>query len=177
MANIVTVKDTFFDNVQRRLIKFLRMGRSDVRTSPEASPFGIDSNPIAGMKAVYMETSTDGQSVIIGYVKQSQLAQVGETRLYSVDANGETQFYVWLKNDGTLQLGGTNKHLARFEELKDGFDELRGDLNSLVSAFNAHMHATAGTGPPSPPTPGAGIPATASTASIDSSKIDEITTL
>jgi hypothetical protein len=54
---------------------------------------------------------------------------------------------------------------------------LLSDHNDLVNAFNAHMHPTAGTGPPSPPTPGTGIPATPSTASVDDAKINEIKTL
>jgi len=107
----------------------------------------------------------------------NQLAGIGEHRTFSTDSDGSVKFYVWLKSNGTLELGGSSKHLARYEELKAGFDELKQNFNDHLTAFNTHMHPTAGTGAPSPPTPGTGIPALPSTASIDSSKIEEIKTL
>jgi hypothetical protein len=75
-----------------------------------------------------------------------------------------------------MEIGGNTNFMARFSELKVGFDQLKSDHNDLVNAFNTHVHATAGTGPPSTPTPATGIPASASTASIDDAKIDEIKT-
>ncbi len=174
---IVKIISSGFDNLQRRVIKFLRFGKSDVQTSFDCGPSGIDANPIKDMVAIYSETTEKGKTVIIGYLKRNQLAEPGELRQYSTDVNGALKFYTWHKADGTYEMGGNSKNLARFQELKTGFDTLKQDLNSLVSAFNSHMHATAGTGPPVIPTPGVGIPATASTASIDSSKIDEIKTL
>jgi len=68
--------------------------------------------------------------------------------------------------------------MERFQEVKTGFEQMKTDLNSLTTAFNTHIHATAALGPPVPPTPVPSvIPATPSTASIDSCKIDEIKTL
>lgn len=177
MNSFTKVNATTFDNLKFRIVKFLRLGSKDVQTAEEVSPFGIDSNPTKNLIALYSPTVEKGEPVIIGYLIPDKLAAVGETRLFSTDGNGALKFHVWLKNNGTLELGGDAKHLARYEELKAGFDELKGNLNDLVTAFNTHMHATAASGPPSPPTPGAGIPASASTASIDSSKINEIKTL
>lgn len=175
--NFVKVISTELDSLQRRVIKILRFGKGDFQTPDQIAPHGIDSNPVKDMIAIYAPTEQKGEAVIIGYLNKNMLAAVGETRLYSTDADGALKIYAWLKNDGTMELGGNAKHLARFEELKSGYDQLKTDLNNLITAFNSHMHATAGTGPPSPPTPGAGIPATASTASIDAAKIDEIKTL
>lgn len=177
MINFVKVNSSSFDKIKRRLIKFLLYGTNDVRETEEAGPFGIDSNPVKGMTAIYAKTDIKGDDIIIGYLNPNQLSAVGEFRTYSTDSNGDLKFYTWLKNDGTLELGGSTKHLARFEELKTGFDQLKQDLNDHLTAFNTHMHPTAGTGAPSPPTPGSGVPATPSTASIDSSKIEEIKTL
>ena len=171
------VNSSAFDKLKFRIIKILRLGGKDVQTAEEVSPFGIDSNPFKNLIAICAPTVEKGEPVIIGYLIPDKLAAVGETRLFSTDATGALKFHVWLKNNGTLELGGDTKHLARYEELKAGFDELKGDHNDLVTAFNAHMHATAASGPPSPPTLGAGIPASTSAASIDSSKIDEIKTL
>jgi hypothetical protein len=172
MSFVKTIS-TEVDSLQRRVIKFLRFGKKDVQTSLQVSPHGIDSNPVKDLIALYADTGEKGKTVLVGYLNKNVLAAVGETRLYSTDADGALQTFIWLKADGTMELGGNTKHLARFEELKSGYDQLKTDFNNLVTAFNAHMHPTAGTGPPSPPT----VTGTASTASIDSSKIDEIKTL
>jgi hypothetical protein len=172
--NLVKTISTEVDRLQRRVAKFLRYGKKDIRTSLQIAPHGIDSNPTKDLMALYADTEEKGKSVLIGYLNLNVLAAVGETRLYSTDANGELKTFIWLKADGTMELGGNAKHLARFEELKTGFDQLKQDFNNFVSTtFNAHMHPTAGTGAPSPPT----LTGTASTASIDSSKINEIKTL
>jgi hypothetical protein len=177
MVNIVKVLSSEADKVKQRVVKILRYGKNGVQTGLEATPYGIDSNPIKDMVAIYLETGSRGDTVIVGYINKNQLAKPGELRLYATDKDGAQKFYTWMKDDGTYEIGGNTKHMARFEELETGFNTLKTDLNNLISAFNAHMHATAGTGPPVPPTPGSGIPAIASTASIASAKINEIKTL
>ncbi len=167
-----TVISTAFDNLKRLKVKILRLGKSDVQDILEASPYGVDSNPVKGMVAIYAPTSEKGKSIIIGYINKNRLAAVGEVRHFSTDADGVLKFYTWLKANGTLELGGNAKHLARFEELKTGFDQLKNDFNTLITLYNAHIHATPSGA--SSPTVSTG---TASTASIDSSKINEIKTL
>lgn len=175
--NLSKVVSTDFGNLVRRVIKVIVNGRADVRTAREVAPYGVDSNPVAGMIAVYSPTAVKGKAVIIGYLNVNQLADVGEFRAYSTDAGGNLKMYTWLKNDGTMEIGGDAGNLTRFQELETGFNALKDDLNDLVNAFNSHMHATAATGPPVTPTPGTGIPATPSTASIAGAKINEIKTL
>ena len=161
----------------KRLVKFLRMGASDVREKQEISPFGFDSNPIKDMIAVYSETGEVGKSVIIGYINKNQIAESGESRMYSTDDNGVLKMFLHLKKDGTAEFGGNTKNLTRFQELESGFNQLRTDLNNLVIAFNQHTHPTAPTGPISIPTPiPTVIPASNSTASISGAKIVEIYT-
>jgi hypothetical protein len=154
---ISRVVSTLLNTVSRRIVKVKTIG-SNVETGVEASPYGIDSNPVKGMIALYGSTGIKGEEVIVGYLNQDNLAAVGETRLYSTDSDGNLQTYVWLKNDGTMELGGNAKHLARFEELKSGFDTLKAD-------FNAHVHASNGVPPTTP-----------SIASIDTSKTDNVKT-
>lgn len=158
-----------------RKIKVRRLGSGDIQTPRQAAPFGIDSAPRAGMVAVYSETGKRGKPVIVGYLNKSLLAQDGETRFYSVKANGDLSTFIWLNDDGTMQIGGSEKNMVRFQELETGFNQLKTDLNNLVSAYNAHVHTGVTTGPGSSgPTASQG---TASTASIEDAKIDEIKTL
>lgn len=163
---------------EMRLTKALRYGSDDVVEVPQISPFGVDSVPINGLIAVYSETGDSGESVVIGYVCKNHVSEVGETRFYSTDEDGVEQTFIYLKKDGFICIGGDAKNMVRFQELKSGFDQMKGDFNDLVSAFNSHTHATAAVGPPVPPTPvPTVIPASVSTASIDDCKIDEIKTL
>jgi len=158
------ISSEFKATVNELIVKFRRYGKSDIRTATQAAPFGIDSRPPKGMVAVFSPTDEKGRSVVVGYVNKNLVADVGEVRLFSVNASGVLQTYVWLKKDGVLLLGGSAKHLARFEELKTGFDQLKTDFN----AFLTHVHGGSGT-PPAPP-------ATPSTASIDASKTDNVKT-
>lgn len=177
MASIVKVDSSNLDNLKRRVVKFLRLGKSDVRTSIEIGPFGTDSNPPKGIMAVYGQTDSVGKSVIIGYLNINQLAAVGDHRIFSTNSEGVLKGYLWLKNDGTAELMGNSDHLVRYSKLEEAFNKLKSEHDDLVNAFNTHMHATAATGPPSTPTPGSGIPAIASTADISPAKIVEIKTL
>lgn len=161
----------------KRLIKFLGVGRNDVQEKPESMPYGIDSSPIKGMVAIMASTGEIGKDVIIGYINANQIADVGETRLFSTDADGVLKIAIHLKNDGTIEIGGDANNLVRFTELKSGFDQLKSDVNSLITAYNSHIHITTATVGATPvpgilsPTISTGTP---TTASIDSSKIDEL---
>ena len=182
MINLVNVISTSFNSLNQRIVKILRYGKKDIQEPWEAAPFGMDSNPIKGMVAIYAPTMDKGKSVIIGYLNQDQLAGVGENRLFSTDEDGNLSFYVWLKGDGTVEVGGDTDNMVRYSELKSGFDELKSDFNSLVAKFNSHIHPAAGidsiTGAPVTVTvtPTA-TSATASTADISGSKIDEVKTI
>jgi hypothetical protein len=180
---LTKIISTEIDSLTRRVIKFLRYGLKDTRTAEQIGPYGVDSNPIKDMVAVYTLTGTKGEAVIIGYINKNAIADVGENRIFSTDANGEVKATIHLKNTGVTQMTGTSweiggdaKNLVKFQELETAFNSLKQSHNDLVSAFNAHMHPTAGTGAPSPPTPGAGIPAQPATANISGAKIDNIKT-
>lgn len=177
--NFVKVISVELDSLQRRVVKVLRMGKGDIQTSDQVAPHGIDSYPVKDMTAIYAQTEQKGETVIIGYLNKNMLAAIGETRMYSTDADGGLKTFVWLKNDGTIELGGSAKNLVRFQELKTGFDQLKTDLNDMKTKWNAFTAAYVPGGPAlvgTPPTL-AGQNSPASTASIDSAKIDEIKTL
>lgn len=173
--NLTKVISAAKDDLSRLVVKVLRMGRSDVQTGIAAQPYGVDSNPIADMVAVYSKTGENGKAVIVGYLNKNQVAGPGELRLFSTDGNGAEVMYAWLRSDGTMELGGDTDFMARFSELKAGFDQLKSDFNSHVNTFNAHVHpgVTAGAGS----TAVTATPGTASAASIDAAKIDEIKTI
>lgn len=145
MNALTRVISTRLDSVARRIVKVLRYGKSDVQEAIETSPYGTDSNPIKNMVAIYAETAVKGRVIIIGYINKNQLAAVGEHRVYSTDENGNLKTYIWLHNDGTMDIGGNSNHMTQFEALKSAFDK-------FVSDFNAHSHASNGAPPTTPTT-------------------------
>lgn len=158
----------------KRFIKFLRYGKDDVQTSVEAGAFGVDSNPVKDLIAVYAPTGEKGQTVIIGYLNKNQLADVGEFRMYSTDPNGVEKAYIWLKNDETIEIGGDDDHMVRYSALETAFNQLKSDFDSLVTTFNTHVHPGVTTGPGS--TTVTATPSSPSSADITGAKIDDIKT-
>ena len=114
-------------------MKFLRFGQSDVQTSIEANPYGLDSNPIKDMVAVYAETTGKGDTVIIGYLNKNLKADVGEFRTFSTDSNGNEKFYIWLKNNGDCEIGGNVDNMVRYQKLADGMLQFQ---NKLIVQLN-----------------------------------------
>lgn len=173
----VKVDSTSFDDIKRRFVKFLRLGKYDVQNSVEAAPYGTDSNPIKNMVAVYGKTSQDGKTVIVGYLNKNQLADVGEHRTYSTDDEGELKFYIWQKNDGTCEIGGDDDNMVRYSKLEDAFNELKQDFNNHVQKWNTFAAAYTPGGPLALGTPPTAQTSQSSTADISPAKIDEIKTL
>ena len=138
--NIVQVIETRIADAVR-FVKFLRMGKSDVQETEQIAPHGFDSNPVKDMIAVYAPTLQQGETVIIGYINKNQIAEPGETRIFSTDSDGELQTFIHLLNDGTMEIGGDADFMARFNELKSGFDQLRDDFNNHLTNYNTHTHA------------------------------------
>jgi hypothetical protein len=165
--NVVKVISTAIDSYQRRVVKFLRMGKYDVQTAVEASPYGIDSNPIKDMEAIYAQTDGRGDQVIIGYINKNKVANAGELRIYSTDLSGVEKFYVYLKNNGTLEMGGVADNAVRYSPLNTAIQQQKTDINTelgkIASAINAIV-------------PGSYTPALISI-NISGSKINEIKTL
>ena len=108
----------------------LRFGTSDVQEPIQVAPHGIDSNPVKGMKAIYSPTNERGKNIIIGYMNADMLAAVGETRVFATDADGDLKTFIWLKADGSMQLGGSADNAVRYSPLNDGLQDLKTAINA-----------------------------------------------
>lgn len=155
----------------RNLAKFRLFGPDDVREKPIAAPYGVDGNPIPKMVGIYAKTGEDGKGVLLGFIQENALADPGELRLFATDQNGVEKCFIWLKNNGTIELNGSADNLVRYSKLKQGFDELRNDFNSLILDYNGHIHVT-----PSGNSSPIAVPLSGSSASIITSKINELKT-
>lgn len=173
--NLVKIIDSTISSL-KRVIKFYRFSKDDVQTALEYGPYGVDSNPVKDMIALYAPTTDKGETAIVGYLNKNQKAGVGEMRIFATDADGVEKFYVWLKSDETIEIGGNANFAVKFNELKTEFDKLKTDFNNLVTKYNSHVHVltlTAGTGTAAPTV----VPQTANASNIDASKNDKIKTI
>jgi len=128
MATITKVDTTQIEE-GFRTVKVEQYG---AKTADIIQPFGDDSNPIRNMIAVFTETDTDGNPIVIGYFNKDVAAAEGEKRLYSVDSNGSQKAFMWLKNDGKLQLNGTGDNAVRFTPLE-------AELMSMIQKMNIEL--------------------------------------
>lgn len=178
--NFVKIDSTTIDDLKRRIVKFLRLGKKDIQTSFEINPFGIDSAVPKDFIALYVPTGEKGKTAILGYINKNQLAATGGLRLYSTTEDGKTEkFYVYLTNDGFLELGGTANFAVKFNELQTEFNKLKADYNSLAGKWNTFVGTYA---PGSPSTVGtpptlAGQNAPVNTSNIANAKNDKIKTI
>jgi len=167
MVNFVKTISSEINSVSQRVVKYLRYGKFDVQTSVQVAPFGIDSNPLKDMIAIYSQSMVKGETVVIGYVNKNQLAGIGETRLFSEDSDGVLATYLHLKNNGIIEIGGNTDFMVRYSALETAFNELQDKFNTFANAYIAG----------SPTVTGMPVAVSPSNADISGAKIDEIKTL
>lgn len=131
------VDSTSYDKLKRRLSKLLGMGTSDVQTPVELNPYGLDSNPVKGTRAVFAQTGIKGESVLLGYFGRDKKAAVGEIRLYSTDSDGNEQTFLWLKNDGTIEVAGNADNAVRYSELNNAKQQFVALLQTELGLIQA----------------------------------------
>jgi len=64
MVTLVKTIATKLEDAYRH-IKVQVMGKNDIQTPAEALPYGIDSNPVKDLVAVYAASSVKGEPVIL----------------------------------------------------------------------------------------------------------------
>jgi hypothetical protein len=167
-----------FDKFGRLLSKFERMGKDDIQETETAAPPGFDSNPIKDMIAIHAPTGVSGESVVIGFINKDCITDVGESRMFSTDENGELKMWLHLKNNGTAEFGGDVDNMVRYSELKTGYDKTKAALDAILTILNGAPIPEPGNGAPSAlQTALAAALVGKNTGDISGAKIDEIKTL
>jgi len=154
-----------------RYIKAVVTGKSDVQETLQVTQFGIDSNPVDNINAVYANTLVNNLPVALGIIYDSgkyNIAEKGETRLFSTSGNGTLMFNVWLRADGSILIGQSPtpsdyvNFLIKWNEFDTTMQAYLTDLNEAIAAL-----ATSAGGAYAPPTP----------PDFNSSKTDNIKTI
>lgn len=144
-------------------IKVLRYGKDDVQTADQYTPFGIDSKPVADTYALHATTGDNGESVILGYLSNSEDTEEGEINIFATDSDGNEVFRISLKNDGTVTFNGSDDNLIRYSSYESINNTLATNINAELTKIAAAITSLGGAYTPS-------------TISVDSSsaKIDEL---
>lgn len=125
MISISKISNSFKQG-KYRLFKVFQFG---AKTADECSPFGFDGNPLEDMDAIFAETSSGGEPVIIGYIQTQRLANLGESRLFSLKEDGTLSTYIWLRNNNIIEFGGNDENLVKFSKLQEELTKLQNDIN------------------------------------------------
>lgn len=162
----------------RLIVKILGAGSSDIKTVFNLTPFGLDSNITKNYRAIYADTAIDGEKVLIGVILKNAIADVGETRIFSENSEGNEAFTIHLKNDGSCELGGDTDNMVRYSILKEEYDKTKAVLDAILNILNGAPVNEPGNGSPSAlqialSTALSGL----STGDIEGSRINEVKTL
>jgi phage gp45-like len=132
-------------------------------------PTGIDANPPAESQVVVLDVNSL-YSVVVGGDDGTDPEDLepGEIEIYS-SQGGERVARIRLEVGGNVVINQGEDFAVRFSKLKEGFDQLKSDLNTFIGVFNGHVHAVSGS-----TTLVSGTTGTASEASIDDSKIEDV---
>ena len=131
----------------KRILKVLQFGAA---TAKESYPFGFDSSPLENLTAIYAETTNKGEAVIIGYINKNQIAELGGSRMYSLDSTGNLKAYAYARASGILELNGAEFSAVRFENLLSAINS----QNTLINAELVKIAAVLNTLSPGSYVPG-----------------------
>ena len=123
---ISTIKDGL------RFIKAQVVSSYNARNVPQYGPAGLDSAPVAKTLAATTPTATKGADIVIGYQNLNQIAQPGETILYSQDADGVYKATATMRTDGSIELLGTGDFLIRYTAFDTAMQAYLTDLNAAI---------------------------------------------
>ena len=139
MNFITNLKKTEIFN-KIRFITATLFGMNDTRTAKESSSYGIDSNPIVGLDAIYLMTNKKSQPVIIGYIDNQKLSTLlsGEIRIYSTDANGVFKSNIICTNDANILIGNDTDKANYINNLVK-YIQLESDLQATITQINTNL--------------------------------------
>lgn len=130
------MRDLSFSVVKENLIeagkRVLKVVQFGAKTASVASSFGDDSAPLKNMVAIYAETSEVGDSVIVGYLNENQIAKAGEKRIFSLNPDGSLSTCIHLKAGGLIDIGEALDNPVRYTPLQ-------ASLNAQDALINAEL--------------------------------------
>ena len=140
------VKESIIKNAKR----FLKVVQYGAKTADVVADFGDDSSPLKDMIAIYSRTAIVGEEVIIGYLNTNQISKPGEKRIFSLMPDGSLSFDIYLKNDGTCEIGGKVDNAVRYMAMDTALQQQVNEINAELIAISTAISGVGGVYVPTP---------------------------
>lgn len=146
-------------------------------TAQQFGQHGLISNP--AKNTLGLRLTQGSLDIIIGGLNYTVPLpeNMGETLLFSTDAEGAIKSTVLLDTEGNFIFNDGADNAVRYSELETAYNAVNDKLNDLITKYNAHIHVTTAT-VSATAIPGVISPTTSSetpsTGDITPSKIEEI---
>jgi GH15 family glucan-1,4-alpha-glucosidase len=125
---------------------------NDVQGIEQVLFAGDDIGLVDGATAIILKVS-EVFKIVIGVRDGIEPSMgEGERKIYS-QSGGSIKAYTNYLKDGIQELNGNNDFITAFNEMKTAFDQMKGDLNGIINAWNAFATAYAPGGPSAVGTP------------------------
>ncbi len=151
IAKLLSFVRTKADGAHVSDVKIDPGGEANLTAQHFACP-GDDSHPLPGDYVASSPSTGSGTEQITGYIDPANAGQAGpgEKRIYSRDSSGTVVAVVWLRDDGTIEIGLDPTDAAAVASIVDArLDALESKLNGLITKYNTHVHpATMGSTSP-----------------------------
>jgi hypothetical protein len=96
------------------------------------------------MIAIYANTDTNGETIVIGYIQKNRIAKPGEKRIFSLKTDGTDLKHVYLREDGIIEVGGDVDNLVKFAKLKQSLDKQIQDINAELAKIATGISGVGG---------------------------------
>lgn len=174
-ANIINIKSTKKgtypgDKSGESIIITQEGSAGKGETSQQYGQAGFISNPPANVKGLRFRIGSIDICISAFNYGVAFPEKQGETKVYSTDSDGVEKGSHYIDDQGVHTFNNGTDYAVAFEDLKSGYDQLKSDLNTFITAYNTHVHPTAPVGPTTPPS----NIGSSSSASIDASKIESM---
>lgn len=94
------------------------------------SASGDDSPPLSSDKTFIAQIDGKGKYIFLGTLMKSEGAGKGEKKLFSRDSAGSLKAYIYLKNDGILELNGNADYAVSWDDLNTALQSFKNDINA-----------------------------------------------
>lgn len=144
----------------------------DIQTVEYYDDGGRDYLPPNGAEVVILDISPSHRIAIAVDDLQVPALPAGAVEFYSLNAAGTAKAAkVKLDNAGVVTINDGEDFAVQFSALQTAFNQLKSDLNTLISTYNGHTHvAPSGGGATGAPS----APGVASSADMSGAKIEGI---
>lgn len=159
-----------------RILKCEVSSSDDVQQIELIQQDGEQNNPLDDATVIILEITKSWKIAVAikDFVEPDATLGRGEKKIYSLDSNNTIQACMRFKNDGTLILNEGTDWAVQYTALKSAFDQLKSDLNVMISEWNTFASSYVPGSPTVTGLPESVDEVSSSSADMSSAKIEDI---